>query len=227
MTPVSLSEALGLAFLAGIQVILLAGINLWAASRKEKRDAERAIAKAKVDAQLKQQEKNEDYKRQDQVASRVAAATAQVASAARLLADAQAETIRKTDEVAQVAAASDQRIQAQLTAIDEQGKKIHILVNSDMTAARTNERDQTRLTLLALKRVQSLSIQLGTPSSEDEEKAIGAAEKRILELDQILADRHAAQLAVEAEAKASGTPTVPTTAAAAKHGIEADQQKGT
>lgn len=68
-----------------------------------------------------------------------------------------------------------------------------------MTLARTNERDQTKLTLLALKRVQALSAKLGLPIDTDEIKAIETAEARILELDTILADRLEAQRKVDAE----------------------------
>ena len=158
------------AIVASAQIIILTIVQSWLAARKDTRD----------------------YARQDAVAERVAVA-------ARQLVDAQAITIARADEVARVAAISDQQINEKLSAIDEQGKKIHILVNSDMTAARTNERDQTRLTLLALKRVQALSANLGQPIGEDEEKAIKVAEKRIIELDQILADRLEAQRKVELE----------------------------
>jgi hypothetical protein len=191
MTPVYI------ALIAVAQLVLLASVQGWISSRKERRDA--ALQEAK---------EARDYARQDLVADRVALAAKEVATVAReaaasaaLLVKAQAETIARTDEVARLAAAADERIAAQLTALDEQGKKIHILVNSDMTAARTNERDQTRLTLLALKRVQGMSVKLGINSTIDEENAIAAAEKRILELDQILADRHAAQLVVDDEAR--------------------------
>jgi hypothetical protein len=113
-----------------------------------------------------------DYARQDQVADRVAT-------------------------VAREAAAANKRVEQQLKGLDEQGQKIHTLVNSDMTAARTNERNQAMLTLLALKRVQALSEKLGMKVSDEEVKAIEDAEMRIEELNAILADRRAAQAAVE------------------------------
>jgi hypothetical protein len=190
------------AVIATVQIVVLTLVQALIASSKEKRD----------------------YARQDAVADRVAAAANQADRAAKLLVKAQAETIARTDEVAKLAADSDLRISDQLRAIDEQGKKIHILVNSDMTAARTNERDQTRLTLIALRRVQALSVKLGMPATDDENKAILDAEARIAELDRILADRHAAQLAVEAEAKTFGTTLQPTSAADAKTAIQKDSQ---
>lgn len=184
-------ETATIAIIAGAQLLLLTVVQEILKGRKDRRDAE-----------LKRTEKQEDYARQDAVAARVDAAAKQAADAAKLLVEAQTATIARTDEVARLAAESDQQIRNQLQAIDEQGKQIHILVNSDMTAARTNERDQVRLTLLALKRVQALSLKLGVAIADDELKAIEAAEQRIIELDAILADRHAAQMAVEAEAAA-------------------------
>jgi hypothetical protein len=188
-----------LALIAVGQIVLLAVITGFIASRKEKRDAERAIEAAKHAAKLKSDEKAEDWRRQDEVAERVAVAAKQAADAALLLVQAQEDTIARTDEVARVQAASDKRIVGQLLAIDEQGKKIHILVNSDMTAARTNERNQTMLTVLALRRVQALSRKLGLPVDLEEEESIVTAEGRIEELNQILADRLAAQHKVDAE----------------------------
>jgi hypothetical protein len=187
-----MSDVITLAIVAGVQVLLLTIVQSTIAARKERTEAER-----------KRVEREEDYARQDLVAERVALAAKQAADAAQLLVKAQHETIARTDEVAKVAAASDALIQAQLKSIDTQGKKIHILVNSDMTAARTNERDQARLTLLALKRVQALSAKLGLSVTRDEVDAIKTAEERIVELDQILADRLAAQRAVDEEAAAS------------------------
>jgi hypothetical protein len=188
-----------LALIAVAQIVLLAVITAFVASRKEKRDAERAIEAAKHAAKLKSEEKAEDWRRQDEVAERVAVAAKQAADAALLLVQAQKDTIARTDEVARIQAESDKRIGDQLLAIDEQGKKIHILVNSDMTAARTNERNQIVLTVLALRRVQALSRKLGLPVDEEEEESIVVAEKRIEELNVILADRLAAQHKVDAE----------------------------
>jgi hypothetical protein len=161
-----------------------------------------AYLKASQEAKVRSAEKAEDWRRQDQVADRVATAARQAADAATLLVKAQKETIARTDEVARVQAQSDQHISNQLAALDDQGKKIHILVNSDMTAARTNERNQIVLTVLALKRVQALSQKLGLPVDETEEESIVAAEKRIEELNQILADRLDAQKKIDKRGQA-------------------------
>jgi hypothetical protein len=187
-----------MALIAVGQIILLAVVTGFISSRKEKRDAERAIEAAKQAAKLKSDEKAEDWRRQDVVAERVALAAKQAEESALLLVKAQKDTIARTDEVARLQAESDKRIVDQLIAIDEQGKKIHILVNSDMTAARTNERNQTMLTVMALRRVQALSRKLELPVDEDEEESIIEAEKRIEELNVILADRLDAQRKVDA-----------------------------
>ncbi len=172
------------AIIAGSQLVLITMVNGFLLARKDRRDAE-----------LRRLEKTEDYARQDEVAMKAA-------EAAALLAKTQHALIERADEAARRSEQSRAEVTERLTTLDEQGKKIHILVNSDMTAARTNERDQTRLTLMALRRVQALSSNLGLVADQGENDAIVAAEKRIEELDLILADRHAAQLAVEAEAEA-------------------------
>lgn len=202
MEPTSATVAISpitLAVLALLPPLLLAGVTGWITSRKEKRDAERALAAAQAIADLKREEKLEDWRRQDEVADRAAKAAAEVkivakqaADAADLLVAAQKETIARTDEVARIAAENDRHITEKLEEGLEQGRKIHILVNSDMTAARTAERDSLKLLVIALKRLAG--------SDEIDTDEIGRVEKRIAELDQILADRHAAQEKVEAEA---------------------------
>jgi hypothetical protein len=291
-TTLGLYLALGIAAVTGLQAIITTVITNFSNSRKEKRDAERAIKAAEISAKLKSEEKAEDWKRQDEVAKRVSDAALQTAETAKLLLDSQAAAIKRqnevadqvaitakqaattaellvqsqkstnarqdevaglvadaakqargaaallveaqdrstkqladaadllvkatadtnarTDEVARIAAENDKRVQAQLIAIDEQGRKIHILVNSDMTAARTAERDSLKLLVISLKNALALSIKLGVQLTGTEQEEIEKIEKRILELDQILADRHAAQLVVEAEARESGTHAAPT-----------------
>jgi hypothetical protein len=168
-----MSDGALIALIAGGQVLILTVVQSWVLARKERRD----------------------YARQDQVAERVDAAAKQAAAAAQLLVKSNEATIVRTDKVAKLAAESGANIQTQL-------KKIHILVNSDMTAARTSERDQTKLTLVALRQVKALSLKLGLDVSKADEEAIESSQARIAELDQILADRLAAQRAVDQEASA-------------------------
>lgn len=171
-----------IAVIAAVQLLAMALVTGWIADRHARRDAE-----------LKGLEKAEDYARQDLVAARVAAAAKQAADAAALLLKAQKDTIARTEEVARLAAETDKRITNKLDQTIEQGKKIHILVNSDMTAARTAERDSAVLLLIALKRLS------GSEANEAELEEINKVEKRIEELNQILADRLAAQHRVDDE----------------------------
>jgi hypothetical protein len=208
ISPASLALLIGLGatLLTGVQAVVTLGIMGWITSRKEKRDAERAIEAAKASAELKRIEKEEDYARQDLVAKRVADAAKEIkdvankaADAAALLVQAQKDTIARTDEVARLASESDTRIAEQLHIVIEGNQKIHTLVNSDMTAARTSERDAVKVTLIALRKVQAMSEKLGLPVTQDELEAIATAEGRIMDLDQILADRLAAQHKVDAD----------------------------
>jgi hypothetical protein len=169
------SDGTYLAIVAGIQVVIVLVANGVFSAFKDRRDAS-----------IKAQEKAEDYKRQDLVADRVAAA-------ADKLLEAQSATIQRTEEVARLAALADERTNAQLVASAEQLQKIHTLVNSDMTAARTAERDSLKLLVIALRKNDKLL--------DSERKEIANAEKRIDELNQILADRLAAQQIVDAQSK--------------------------
>ena len=190
-----------------IQVLALAGMTGWMQAKKDARDAVNAIAAAKTAAQLKSDEKAEDWRRQDELADRVAKQAAnvatQAAAAATLLLNAQKDTIARTDEVARQRVLSEKHVNEQLAIIQHGNEKIHTLVNSDMTAARTAERDAVKVTLIALKKVRALSIKLELPELPEEAEAIAAAEARITELDQILADRLAAQIAIDHAAAAA------------------------
>jgi len=99
---------------------------------------------------------------------------------------------QRVEKVATLAEEADRRTQANL-------KEIHILVNSDMTAARTAERDAMKLLVVALKQVVTANVKLEIPSPSELIDEIARAEGRIVELDGILADRHAAQVRVEQE----------------------------
>jgi len=98
----------------------------------------------------------------------------------------------RVENVARLAEEADRRTQSKL-------KEIHILVNSDMTAARTAERDAMKLLVVALKQVVTANTKLEISSPKELIDEIVRAEGRISELDDILADRHAAQLRVERE----------------------------
>lgn len=160
----------------------------------------------------RRREKLEDYERQDQVAAKAEKVAIDAAKASKLLADNQREiavhaaeaaklllenqqsTLARTDEVARVAAATATDHQSQL-------KQIHILVNSDMTAARQGELDQTRITLVMLKKIVAMNVRDNRPPNAEDLTAILTTEARINELQAILADRLVQTKAIEAEAK--------------------------
>lgn len=137
-------------------------------------------------------------RRKDQQATwdRDDAVAEQAAKAAALLLAEQQATKTRTNEVAASLAASTAATDAKLDAI-------HTLVNSDMTAARQSELDQTRVTLVMLRKVVALDHAAGRESSEQDVATIETTEARIAELQAILADRLAQQQAVEAEAAAA------------------------
>jgi hypothetical protein len=203
-------QPITLALIALVQIVLLALITWGGTAYKESRDATRAIAAATAAAHLKSEEKQEDWRRQDEVARRVETAAeaakdvaTQTAAAAKLLVEAQERTIQATQEVARLAAESDARVDKQLTHVIAGNERIHTLVNSDMTEARTAERDQVILTLAALRRVQAMSEKLHVPVTQEEIDTIFAFEARIVTLNQILADRLAAQHQVDLTAAAA------------------------
>jgi hypothetical protein len=172
-------QIVALGVVQAVVLALIGGVLAWVMARQT--------------AKNKAAEKEQDWKRQDLVADRVEAA-------AKDLIDAQERTINAAREVARLRAEEVLRIERQLQVVIEGNDKIHTLVNSDMTARITDVRDATRLTVLALKRVQAISAKHGIAVGKSEQDAIDVAEARIVELDTILADRLAAQHKVDAQA---------------------------
>jgi hypothetical protein len=113
------------------------------------------------------------------------------------------EDYRRQDEVARLVKESSTQTEIKLKELNEQGQKIHTLVNSDMTAARTSERDTMKSLLVALKQIQAANLKLGVSSSKEMIDQIYSTEDRIEELNRILADRLAAQQKVDAQTKAN------------------------
>jgi hypothetical protein len=101
--------------------------------------------------------------------------------------------------VARLAAVATADQNAKLDQIDLQAKRIHTLVNSDMTAARQSELDQTRAMVVVLRRVIDLAQSRKTPPDQKDVVALEAAETRVVDLEGILADRLHQMHEVEAE----------------------------
>lgn len=214
--PVAVEQSTGsLIWLALINVFSLAALAIitrYADARKEHQATTAALVATAQAAKIKADEREADWKRQDEVARQVKAAATQAAEAAGLLVKTQIEVVRRQDEVAKSLAESDAHVLSQLKAIDEQGKVIHTLVNSDMTQVLSEQRDQTKLTLLALKRGQALSVKLGIEVSPTELATILETEARIIKLEAVVADRIYKQRkidreAIEAKAKTTAAPT--------------------
>jgi hypothetical protein len=138
-------------------------------------------------------EKKEDWIRQDAVAAEAKRQQDEVANkaseAAELLLAAQERTIRATDQVAFVARQNASDTTIRLQELKEGQTVIHTLVNSDMTAARQNERVATQALLMALRKVVRLDEDAGRQTSDEDKAIIETTETKIKELDQILADR--------------------------------------
>jgi hypothetical protein len=161
------------------------------------------------------EDRDAEWARQDEVALKAERATVELAAsqkriadqaavAAKLLADAQAETIRRTNEVATLAAERDEKVAGQLSRIDAQARRIHTLVNSDMTAARQSERDQTQAMITVLRKVIKLAEDRGLVPEDADVDSLQLAEQRVVDLDRILADRMQQMRAVEEEAARPG-----------------------
>jgi hypothetical protein len=109
---------------------------------------------------------------------------------------------RRTEEVARIAAVNATDTRTQL-------KQIHTLVNSDMTAARQSELDQTILSLALMRRVISLIETVGQEPSTEDLATIEQTEKRIIELRAMLADRLVQMKEVEAATAVADQPSQP------------------
>lgn len=187
------SAGIYLALIATLQVLLLAMWQTWSVAKAERRAAE-----------IRSEEKAEAYAREDLVAARAALTAQHVAESSAALERGQRDMMQHSANNVRVTQAANEQIVARLDTLDEQtkeigghAKKIHLLVNSEMTAAKTNERDQARLTLFALQRVKELSESLGVEATEAERQAIAVTEARIAELNTVIAERQAAQAAVD------------------------------
>ncbi len=154
----------------------------------------------------------EQYKREDRVAAAAKKAAEdlvvsqrkiadQAAEAATLLLKSQQDSIARTNEVARLAAAAQVEAAAKLDQLGLQTKRIHTLVNSEMTAARQAELDQTRAMIVVLKRVIALAESRGLRVASEDAEALESAQDRAAELEAILADRLVQVREVEAEQK--------------------------
>jgi hypothetical protein len=141
-----------------------------------------------------------DYQRQDKVAAEAAktakAAAEQVrdvaeqaAVAASVLRAAQAESIRRTDEVARLTAQQAEGTAARLDDTNSKLDVIHGLVNSTLSAALQSELDALVTSLAMMREVMDLKKSGGREPAEEAVIALQATEAKIAELKVTLADR--------------------------------------
>lgn len=173
------------ALISGLAVVLGPIFLSWLQGRQRR-------AEKKDESELRQQEKKQDYARQDEVA----AAVAKVAAAAEAKAD------------------EDKRVQAE---VDEQLKIIHGLVNNQLTNAIVNEYDATVRSLVVMLELAEIKTKSGLAITPDYQKAIDAAKTKIAQLERTITERKVQQdmidknMAEAAKQKAgiSATPSGP------------------
>ncbi len=138
------------------------------------------------DAELRRAEKEEDWKRQDDVA-------AQAAEAAALLLQRQDAVAAQAAEAAELLLASNKEIAdaaAEATKITSAKLEvIRIDVNSNMTAAMQAELDATEAQVVLMREVIDLKKSAGREPSTEAQALLKAKELRINELKATLKDR--------------------------------------
>jgi len=150
--------------------------------------------------QMHREDMLSDYQRQDKVAL-AAAETAraaarqvrdvaeQAAEAAAILQAAQAESIRRTDEVARLAEQQAALVGAKLDDTNGKLDVIHGLVNSAMTTALQSEMDALVTSLAMMREVMDLKKSGGHEPAAEAVIALQATEAKITELQASITDR--------------------------------------
>jgi len=173
----------GIALIAFLSAVVPGIFTQWFASHRRTKD------------------KEEDWKRQDDVAKQAAEAarllierqaldSAKMAEAAKLLLDRQELESLKTAEAARLLLASNERVAANATEVNKKLGVIHELVNSKMTEAMQNELDS---------KVNELALMLKYESSAT--GAIKSTQDHIAELRARMDDRLKQQAAIDAKQK--------------------------
>lgn len=139
--------------------------------------------KIKAAAVAKKLEKEEDYKRQDEVAKKVAEA---------------AEAAKKTAQSTELLAQSNQVIAEASKVQVVQMAQIHELVNSSYTAAKEGELAANKSMLALLEEMAVLLAAQGKPPSVRTTTLIESTVKKIHEIETELADRLAKTRATDA-----------------------------
>jgi len=196
---------LGAVVVAIIVSILAPIIMGWVKGQAEKEAVLKAADQAKAekaeanaqraqDAADRRAEKEQDWARQDLVASRAETAAGQLLESQALLAK-QAET------AARVLAHNTESVADRLDVLADGQIVIHALVNSNMTAAMQAELDAKHALLLALRR----NAELEPVVTQDSKDLIVVTEAKIVSLEEQLVERAGQQALVDAQLKEHGT----------------------
>lgn len=169
---------------AVIAPLLLSWLNNRAAIKRE-------AAKANIDnAKLRLQ-----WDRDDEVTKRVE-------DAAALLVKTNKEQREAAEKVASLAAGVAEESRLKMKDLGDQVERVHKLVNSDMTAARRDQKNEAIGRLNTMKRIVALDVAAGREPAKEDLDEIKSTEEKIAELEAILADRLVQARAVEAQEEA-------------------------
>jgi len=169
----------GVALIAFASSMLAIVIPLWFSSRRKTKDNEEARLA-----------KQEDWKRQDQVAS-------QAAEAAKLLLDRQELDSLKTAEAARLLLAANERVAKSSGEMNKKMDVIHTLVNSKMTEEMQGRLEETQRSLASLEEIVSLKEAAGRAPSPEALGMIKNTKERITELKARLHDRFEQQKKID------------------------------
>lgn len=168
---------------------------------------------AQIEAENRRIEKEQDWKRQDDVAARAA-------EASRLMLSSQAATTVAQEETTRANAVTRQETSSQLSAI-------HTLVNSNLSTAFQAELNSTRRELIALREIMAIKTASGSPPDADALAIIEVAERRVIELEEILEERRRKDALATAQVEDGQTASkiAAAVAVAAKPAAEAAARK--
>jgi hypothetical protein len=202
--PTTIIVAAGVSVVAPTIVATMASRTARASKREDWKRQDEVEAKVAAAADLLAQRTEESAARQElaakTLAERTDEAAVQAAQAAKLLLDAQAKTIERTDEVARVAAEAQAANTAKLDDLAVQSSSIHVLVNQKLTDVTTRALKSSEGLLKVLEEMRDQQAASGVAPSPVEMQRIEATKADISQLKVNLAERESQQAVVDAKA---------------------------
>lgn len=135
-----------------------------------------------AEAQLRREERAEDYARQDLVAERLTRRNDEVAAKAQQVAI-------QTQTAAQLLLQNNEKVAAATKAANTKLDVIHTLVNSNMTSALQGQLDAHKAQLVTLRELIALRVTMGQSPDDETSAALLALETRVGALAANLRDR--------------------------------------